>query len=59
MSLAVYDIRGRLVARLVEGTQAAGAHEVQFTPRGLASGVYLAHLQAGGQVRTIRMLLMK
>jgi hypothetical protein len=59
VSLAVYDIRGRLVARLVEGTQAAGAHEVQFTPRGLASGVYLAHLQAGGQVRTTRMLLMK
>jgi len=59
VSLSVYDIRGRLVNRLVDRDQPAGQHEVQFTPRGLASGVYLAHLRAGGQVRTIRMLLVK
>ncbi len=59
VSLAVYDIRGRLVAELVDGDQVAGRHEVTFAPRGLASGVYLAHLRAGGQVRTVRMLLLK
>ena len=59
VSLAIYDVRGRLVERLVEGEQPAGRHEVLFEPRGLASGVYLAHLRVGGQVRTIRMLLLK
>jgi hypothetical protein len=59
VSLAVYDVRGRLVARLVDKDQGAGEHEVLFSPRGLASGVYLAHLRAAGQVRTMRMLLVK
>ena len=59
VSLAVYDVRGSLVARLVDAEQPAGRHEVLFEPRGLASGVYLAHLRVGGQVRTMRMLLLK
>ncbi len=59
VNLAVYDVRGRLVSRLVDRWQAAGHHEVPFSARGLASGVYLAHLRAGGQVRTMRMLLVK
>jgi len=59
VNLAVYDIRGRLVAQLVDRQQGAGRHEVLFAPRGLASGVYLAHLKAGGQVRTMRMTLVK
>jgi hypothetical protein len=57
--LDVYDVRGRLVARLEDGPREAGVHEVHFTPRGLASGVYLARLRAAGQVRTIRMLLVQ
>ena len=59
VSLAVYDVRGRLVASLVDRDQGAGPHEVTWTAKGLASGVYLAHLKAGGQVRTSRMLLLK
>jgi|GEM_PF-987035 len=60
VDLAIYDVRGRLVARLVDQEdQGAGRHEVVFAPRGLASGVYLAHLKAGGQVQTRRMVLVK
>ena len=57
--LNVYDVRGRLVARLEDGPREAGKHEIAFTPRGLASGVYLAQLRAAGEVRTIRMLLVQ
>ncbi len=59
VELAVYDVRGRRVAILVDEEQTAGPHEVVFAPRGLASGVYLAHLKAGAEVRTTRMLLLK
>jgi hypothetical protein len=59
VSLDVYDVRGRLVARLVDGEKSAGSHTEEWRPRGLASGVYLAHLKAGGEVRTVRMLLVK
>jgi hypothetical protein len=59
VSLKVYDVRGLLVAELVNGERGAGPHEVVWEPRGLASGVYLAHLSAGGQVRTVRMMLLK
>lgn len=52
-SLSVYDVRGRLVRRLVEGPQEAGAHEVIWdgssddgTPA--ASGVYYLRLAAAG-----------
>lgn len=57
--LRVYDVRGRLVANLVDEPREAGVHEVVFAPRSLASGVYLAQLRAAGQVKTVRMLLVQ
>ena len=59
VNLAIYDVRGSLVARLVDGEQPAGRHEVVFEPRGLASGVYLAHLKVGGQVLSVLFLYKK
>ncbi|MFA7332601.1 MAG: hypothetical protein WC326_16150, partial [Candidatus Delongbacteria bacterium] len=43
--LAVYNLQGQEVAVLVDGTLAAGRHQVPFTPAGLASGVYVAVLR--------------
>jgi hypothetical protein len=57
--LVVYDVLGREVARLVEGTLSAGRHEVVFDASGLPTGVYLYRLQADGFVQTRRMLLVK
>ena len=57
--LTVYDILGREVAVLVDGMMQAGSHQATFDGSYLSSGVYLVRLQAGDQVRTIRMLLMK
>ncbi|NBC17703.1 MAG: T9SS type A sorting domain-containing protein, partial [Bacteroidetes bacterium] len=39
--LAVYDLLGREVAVLAEGTQPAGTHTATFDAAGLPSGVYL------------------
>ena len=46
--MTVADVLGRQVAVLAEGDFAAGAHEAAFDGRGLASGVYVVVLEAGG-----------
>ena len=55
--LAVYDALGREVATLVDGTRAAGRHEVTFDGIELPSGVYTARLGAGGRTVWRRMVL--
>lgn len=59
VTLKVYDIRGREVATLVDGLQQSGAHTVPFNGSQLASGFYLYRLEAAGDVKVGRMLLMK
>jgi hypothetical protein len=55
--LAVYDLRGRQVAVLVDGTQTAGEHSLVFQADGLASGVYFYRLQAPGFEQVRRLVL--
>ncbi|NBC18833.1 MAG: T9SS type A sorting domain-containing protein, partial [Bacteroidetes bacterium] len=57
--LAVYDLLGREVAVLAEGTQPAGTHTATFDAAGLPSGVYLYRLEAGAYTQTHRMTLLK
>ena len=59
VSLVVYDVTGREVARLLNGFQSAGIYETTFNASELSSGVYFARLQAGNEVRTQKMLLVK
>ncbi|MEN9839790.1 MAG: hypothetical protein RL177_1269, partial [Bacteroidota bacterium] len=59
VKLAVYDILGREVAVLADGTFAAGWHQVRFDATGLATGMYLYRIQTGGTVITKRMVLLK
>lgn len=49
--LALYDVLGRRVATLADGV-AAGAQAVTLDAAGLAPGVYLLRLDAGGRVLT-------
>jgi len=46
VSLAIYDLRGREVARLVEEAQPAGGHQVRWDAREVPSGVYFCRLEA-------------
>jgi hypothetical protein len=59
VKLSVFDILGREVATLVDGPMPAGSHSVTFDATGLASGIYLVRLEAGGMVRTRSMALIK
>jgi hypothetical protein len=59
VNLKVYDTSGRLVTTLVEGWREAGAHEVTFDGSKLASGIYLAKLQAGEQTSIQKLALIK
>lgn len=57
--LAIYDLRGRLVATLVDGMREAGEHNVKWDASGCASGVYLYRLRTDDHVESARMLLIK
>jgi endonuclease/exonuclease/phosphatase family metal-dependent hydrolase len=54
--LEVFDALGRQVATVAEGAHAAGTHEVRFTERGLAPGLYLVRLTAGAETATRRLV---
>ena len=62
--LAIFDVRGRLVAKLVDTDLAQGFHPVEWSQRDgrgvkVASGVYVARLEALGQVRTTKVVLLR
>ncbi len=56
--LVVYDVLGRQVLVLVDGTRAAGTHEVVFEAGNLPSGTYLVQLvtPAGSFVKTMQLV---
>jgi hypothetical protein len=57
--LEVYDLLGRRVAVLADGEHEAGFHTATFDARLLASGTYVCRLQAGGEVRTQKVLVVR
>lgn len=57
--LVVVNMLGQEVATLVAGPQRAGWHSVRWDATSFPSGVYVAHLRAGDQLRTRKLLLMK
>ena len=59
VTLKVYDITGRQVATVTDQTYQAGKHQLNWDASSLASGTYFARLQAGSEVRTQRMMLIK
>ncbi len=59
VSLKIYDLSGREVARLADAMFEAGAHNVAFGASGLPSGVYLYRLQTGSETQTRKMVLLK
>ena len=59
VSLRMYDLQGREVQKLVDLPQAAGRYRVDFSVKGLSSGVYFCRLQVGKVVQQRKMLLLK
>ena len=59
VTLKVYNSLGQEVSTLVEGNMGAGTHNLVWDGSRLASGVYFYRMQAGNQVITKKMLLIK
>ena len=59
VSLVVYDVLGREVARLVQEELRAGTHRARFDAQGLPSGIYFYRIQAGDFAQTRCMTLLK
>lgn len=59
VTLTVYDLLGREVARLVDTYLNANIHQVSFNASHLPSGSYIIRMQAGNFISYQRVLLMK
>ncbi len=59
VNVQVFNLLGQSVGVLEDGDQDAGFHELVFDGKGLASGVYLYRIQAGGFTQTRKLILMK
>jgi len=59
VSLKIYDILGRESALLVNEEKPAGQYTVKFDATNLPNGVYFYRLQAGKNVQTKKMILLK
>lgn len=64
VTLTVYDLLGREVARPVEGSRPACEHTVLWDGRdargrGLSAGVYVVRLRAGGVTGSRKVILMR
>lgn len=64
VEIAIYDVRGSLVRRLVNQTMPAGAHRVSWNGadeagRPVGSGVYFVKLAAGSDIDTRKIVMLK
>ncbi len=59
VKLAVYNIQGEEVARIVNTTQKAGRYEVNFNASQLSSGVYVYRIEAANFTASKKLMLMK
>jgi hypothetical protein len=59
LTVRVYDVMGRMVASVVEGARAQGEQAVEVDTRGLAAGVYVVRAEAGNEVATRRLTVLR
>ncbi|MCI0473785.1 MAG: T9SS type A sorting domain-containing protein [Ignavibacteria bacterium] len=59
VSLIVYDMTGKEVAKLVDEWKAEGGYSVDFLPDNLSSGIYFCKLNIGNASVINRMMLIK
>jgi serine protease AprX len=57
--IKVYNILGSEVRTLVDSKPGAGNHFVDFSSKGLSSGVYFYQLQAGEYTKTKKLIILK
>jgi hypothetical protein len=59
VTLKVFDIMGRVVTTLLNEQMSGGEYSVSFEGGKFASGIYFYRLQAGSDLQTRKMILLK
>ncbi|MCP4581505.1 MAG: T9SS type A sorting domain-containing protein [candidate division Zixibacteria bacterium] len=59
VAINIYDILGRRVGSLIEGKMPAGGHQILWDAEDVPSGMYFYTFQAGNNIKTRKMLLLK
>lgn len=59
VTLTVFDVKGREVARLVDAYQTSGSHVVPFNGSYMESGLYIYQLTFNGEISAKNMMLIK
>jgi hypothetical protein len=59
ISLYVYDIRGRIVDRIIDGAFPSGSHKINYNGDRLTSGMYFVNLTSGQLETTQKITLLK
>jgi hypothetical protein len=59
VGMRIFDLSGRMIRSLAEGSMTAGVHTAVFDGSDLPSGVYLCRLQAGASSATTRVVLIR
>ena len=59
LKLKVYNFLGEKVADLLNENKEQGSYKLNFEVSNLPSGIYIAKLETGSKVQTIKMSLLK
>jgi len=59
VKLTIYDALGQEVQTLINDQLVAGTHNIEWTAKNMASGIYLYRIEAGNFVKVNKMLLVK
>ncbi len=59
VSLCIYDISGRLIKTLIQGTIESGDHRIQWNASNMSSGIYFVRMQTKEFEKTQKMILLK
>ncbi len=59
VTIRIFSFLGKEVATLLNSTQNAGKHQVEWNAKGLSSGIYFYQIRAGDFIATKKMLLIK
>jgi hypothetical protein len=59
VTITIYDLSGKEIAKLINEKQRAGSYSVKFDGKNLASGTYFYKIQAGIYLETKKIILLK
>lgn len=59
VELSIYDVNGRFIETLLNGFTRAGVYTINYNAGDLSTGVYICKINAGNELRTTKMVLMK